>query len=109
MGDPCLDGICTVKLVEQGYFVLPLFDKVPSADETEAGSTSPSSSEAPWSPRHMDWTIRNTFVEVAPPKEVLRRTKSSGELETNLQFLEPSCDTELVELCQTLPATFEAF
>jgi hypothetical protein len=107
--DPCLDGICTVKLLEQGYFVLPLFNKVPAEDETEAGSTSPISSAAPWSPMQMDWTIRNTFVEVAPPKEVLRRMKSSGELEMDSRFLELSRQTEVPELRQTLPAAFEAF
>lgn len=107
--DPRLGGICTVKLLDQGYFVLPLFDKVPTENETEVGSTSPSSSEAPWFPNHVDWTIRNTFVEVAPPKEVLRRTKSLGELEMDSRFLEPSRQTEALELRQTLPAAFEAF
>jgi hypothetical protein len=107
--DPCLDGICTVKLLEQGYFVLPLFDKVPSEDETEAGSLSRSGSEGSWSPRHVDWTIRNTFVEVAPPKEVLRRTKSLGELEMSLWLFESSRQAEVLELRQTLPAVFEAF
>ena len=25
--DSCLEGICTVRLLEHGYFVIPLFDK----------------------------------------------------------------------------------
>jgi len=107
--DPCLDGICTVKLLEQGYFVLPLFDKVASEDETEAGSTSMSSSEARLFPQGVDWTVRNTFVEVSPAKEVLRRTKSLTELETSLCFLEPACQAEACESCQSLPAAFDTF
>lgn len=115
--DRRLDGICTVKLLEQGYFIVPLFDKsAPSDEETEMPSdVSCIDTEQTPSPRSLlcefGWAVRNTFVDTTPPRESLRKSKSLGELEATSLFLaQPAAAAhqDMKNTQKVLPEAFQA-
>lgn len=96
--DVRLSGICTVKLLDQGYFVIPQFTSAVE-EETEAPSHD-SASESSINTHEdsnttfvLQWTVQNTFVHVATlHSDRLPRSKSTGELERSLEFLPPHVD-----------------
>lgn len=91
--DAKLSEICTVKLLDQGYFVIPQFTSAVE-EETEAPSHD-SASESSCNTHEeskatfvLQWTVQNTFVHVSSPhSDGLPRSKSTGELEKTLEFL----------------------
>lgn len=117
--DRRLDGICTVKLLEQGYFIVPLFDKLPPSDEeTEIPSDiscTPHSNSAP-TPRsfscEFSWAVRNTFVDTTPTRASLRKSKSLGELEVASLFFAQNfgaaAHQDRTNAHDMLPAAFKA-
>lgn len=89
-----LNGICTVKLLDQGYFVIPLFkcDKEEDTDVPSNDSASEASGSCQEDARSLlntvEWTVRNTFVHVSPAAQELPHSKSLSELEKSSSFLE---------------------
>lgn len=103
--DPRLEGVCTVKLLEQGYFIVPLFDKCPSDDDTELPSGTNSDSESTDFSCDVPWLVRNTFIDTTPPRASPRRSKSVGDLECTSLFLQSGAR---VAPEQVLPAAFQS-
>lgn len=116
--DRRLDGICTVKLLEQGYFIVPLFDKFPPSDEeteipSDIGCTHSNSAATPRAfSCEFSWAVHNTFVDTTPARASLRKTKSLGELEVTSLFLAQTpaaaAHQDQTNAHEMLPAAFQA-
>lgn len=98
-----LNEICTVRLLDQGYFVIPLF-KCDKEEDTDAPShdsasdVSGSQDDLGLPLNTVQWKVRNTFIDVSPPVTELPRSKSLSELEKSSSFLESFIAPEAFEL-----------
>lgn len=80
--DPKLGGICTVRLLDTGYFVIPLLKD--SQEESTQASSDVESSD--WSSQDESvpgqWVIHNTFLHAKPLRESRRALSAGPRLST---------------------------